>query len=57
MEGIAMRKLRNLFPGTTITDWFLAAFFTGYLSIVAGIGLLYFAQKRREDINQMEQDY
>jgi hypothetical protein len=57
MEGIAMRKLRNLFPGTTITDWFLAAFFTGYLSIVAGIGLLYFAQKRREDINPMEQDY
>lgn len=52
-----MKKLQKMFPGLTLFDWLLAALFTGYLSIVAGIGMLYFAQKRREEPTKKEIDY
>lgn len=52
-----MNKLQKMFPGLTLFDWLLAALFTGYLSIVAGIGMLYFAQKRRETLEKPEVDF
>jgi hypothetical protein len=52
-----MNKLQKMFPGLTLFDWMLAALFTGYLSIVAGIGMLYFAQKRREERAKEEINY
>ncbi len=43
-----MDQKRDLLNGTSIWDWFLAAFFGTYIGLVAGFGLLHLAKHRRE---------
>ena len=43
-----MDQKRDLLTGTSIWDWFLAAFFGAYIGLVGGFGILYLAKKSRE---------
>ncbi len=46
-----MTSKSDLITGTSLWDWFLAAFFGAYIGLVGGFGILYLAKRRREKIN------
>jgi hypothetical protein len=44
-----MDEKHDLLNGTSIWDWFLAAFFGAYIGLVGGFGILYLAKRSREN--------
>jgi len=43
-----MEIKKDLLTGTSIWDWFLAAFFGAYIGLVGGFGILYLAKRNRD---------
>lgn len=43
-----MDEKRDLLNGTSIWDWFLAAFFGAYIGLVGGFGILLLAKRNRD---------
>jgi len=46
-----MSKKLDLITGTSLWDWFLAAFFGTYIGLIGGFGILYLARRRHEKID------
>lgn len=47
-ERMKMDEKRDLLNGTSIWDWFLAAFFGAYIGLVGGFGILLLAKRNRD---------
>ena len=44
-----METKKDLLTGTSIWDWFLAAFFGAYIGLIGGFGILYLAKHIRDN--------